>query len=123
MKKLILLITFFIFMFYLGINIREYREEQKITIVEYSFYSEKGEDNRIYLNYRDIKDDKLKKIVKKNKEKCDFNDDGTPKCVIKAKENNISYNKYYIVYYGNDSSNYKIIYKFDEIKYLENLIG
>ena len=49
MKKLILLITFFIFMFYLGINIREYREEQKITIVEYSFYSEKGEDNRIYL--------------------------------------------------------------------------
>ena len=64
MKKFLLVISFFIFMFSLGITIRKYREMEKITIVEYNFYAKKNQKmNYITLNSNSIVDDELKRII------------------------------------------------------------
>ena len=123
MKKIILVLSFIIFMYYLGVTIRYYRDMDKITIVEYGFYTKKNQkSNYINLSYKKIKDANLKEIIKNEKEDddCSFDELGVPKCVLKAKNNNIKYDKYYIIYYGNDT--YKIIYKIKEIEYLNKIM-
>ena len=123
MKKIILVLSFIIFMYYLGVTIRYYRDMDKITIVEYGFYTKKNQkSNYINLSYKKIKDANLKEIIKNEKEDddCSFDELGVPKCALKAKNNNIKYDKYYIIYYGNDT--YKIIYKIKEIEYLNKIM-
>ena len=74
------------------------------------------------MKYSSIVDEELKRIVKKEKEKedCSFDDIGIPICVSNAKDNSMKYEKYYIVYYGNDE--YKVIYDIKDIKYLDKMM-
>lgn len=123
MKKVLLIISFFILMYSIGTTIRYYREWDKVTIVEYGFYTKKNQKSKsITLNYKSIKDEKLKEIISKDKEDddCSFDESGIPKCVYKTKEENLKYDKYYIVYYRNDT--YKVIYKVKEIEYLSKIV-
>ena len=48
MKKILLVLSFFIFMFSIGVTIRKYREMENITIVEYSFYAKKDQDSQLH---------------------------------------------------------------------------
>ncbi len=124
MKKLLIIISFFGFMFSLGTTIKYYKEINNITIVEYNFYAKENEKGKQYkINYNDIEDNRLKEIVKKEKEAddCSFDDIGLPKCVSKIRNDSMKYEKYYIVYYGDNY--YKVIYKVADIKYLDKIIN
>ena len=110
-------------MFSLGITIRKYREMEKITIVEYNFYAKKNQKmNYITLNSNSIVDDELKRIIDINEKQddCSFDEIGLPECVKETKKNNMIYDKYFIIYYGNDT--YKVIYKVKDIDYLSKII-